>query len=315
MSHEVLPPLARSALDRDYLARSNPELFDSLWSEAGTRILAMHDGRVLSDGSGLRLLECEQVPTASLRVYLGRTLKTQGTEPSGTPVVLAVLSENGAREISSEESSWHTLREIGAQLSDRDAGILVQALALNNWHQNFAFCPRCGTPTVIEQGGWVRRCFKDNYEVFPRTDPAVIVAITDEKDRILLGSQTVWEENRWSVLAGFVEPGEALETAVHREMKEESGLELEQIKYVFSQSWPYPFSLMLGFEAKASSSEPLVADGEEIRELRWFSKAELLEAAPSLLLPGEITISRALIERWLGEKLPQLSDPRPNGKQ
>lgn len=316
MIEELLPKLARGSLERDYLSRGNPELFDLLWRDPSTRVLAMHNGKVLmnSDGRGLRLLECDQVPTASLRVFLGRTLAESQTQV-GSAIVLAVLSENGAREIESRESNWFTLRQVGATLTDEQASMLVQATALNNWHENFAYCPKCGTPTVIEQGGWVRRCFKDNYEVFPRTDPAVIVAITDENDRLLMGSQLSWEQNKWSILAGFIEPGESVEAAVVREMREETGLGVHSVEYVFSQSWPYPFSLMLGLTAKAVSSQALVPDGAEIRQLRWFSRDELTKEANQLLLPGEITISRALIERWLGEKLPVSDESKPNGSQ
>lgn len=318
MTESKLPPLARSAMDRDYLSRANPDLFDVMWEEDSTRVLAMHEGKVLLEegpGPRLRLLSVAQVPTAKLRVYLGRTTEAEGDQPIGTPVVLAVVSENAAAELEQDKSSWKTLRETGAGLSDRDAGIFTQALAISNWHQSHQHCPSCGTPTVVEMGGWVRRCLKEQTELFPRTDPAVIVAITDEQDRILLGSQGVWEENRWSILAGFVEPGESLETAVVREMFEESGLRVSDPEYVFSQSWPYPCSLMLGFTAKADSSSTLRPDGEEIAKLKWFSRAELLGEAKNLLLPNRSTISRALIERWLGQSVDSARELNGDGQQ
>lgn len=307
MTEIKLPPLARFALDRDYLSRANPELFDQLWSDPNTRVLVMHEGKTLlqpdSASPQLRLLPVDQVPRANLRVYLGKTITPSASEPAGSAVVLAVVNENSAHQIESDKKLWHGLRSIGQVLSDRDTGVFTAALALNNWHNSHQHCPNCGTPTVIEQGGWVRRCMKDSLELFPRTDPAVIVSIIDQQDRILLGSQGTWEQNRWSILAGFVEPGESLEAAVSREMKEECGLEVSEITYRYSQSWPFPLSLMLGFTAKADSSKQLLPDGEEIVKLRWFSRAEIKAEAHSLLLPGSSTISRSLIELWYGSAI------------
>jgi NAD+ diphosphatase len=227
-------PLARSAVDRDYLARTRPELFDELWADTTTRILPMFNGAVLLDAQELRLLPVESVPSAQYRVYLGR-------DETG-PVVLAVLSENAAHALEPETENWHHLRRTGAGLSDRDAGLFTKGLAIANWHATHQHCPRCGTPTLVEGGGWVRRCFKDDTQHYPRTDPAVIVAIIDEEDRILLGSQGAWEDNRWSILAGFVEPGESLEAAVSREMFEEAGVNVTETTYLGSQAWPFPFS-------------------------------------------------------------------------
>jgi NAD+ diphosphatase len=302
-----LPPLARFALDRDYLSRANPELFDQLWSDENTRVLVMHEGKVLLrkdiQGPELRLLPVGEVPTANLRVYLGKTVSTSSLEAQGSAIVLAVVNDNSANQIEPNKNLWHGLRSVGQGLTDRDAGLFTQSLALNNWHKSHQHCPNCGTPTLIEQGGWVRRCLKDSLELFPRTDPAIIVSIIDQQDRILLGSQGTWEPNRWSILAGFVEPGESLEAAVVREMREECGLEVTDIKYQYSQSWPFPLSLMLGFSAKADSTKQLLPDGEEIIKLRWFSKSEIKSEADLLLLPGSSTISRSLIELWYGSAI------------
>jgi NAD+ diphosphatase len=293
--------LARQAIDRDYLSRTRPELFDELWSDANTRVLAMFDGGVLLEGQGLRLLPVESVPSASYRVYLGKD--------SIGPIVLAVLSENAAKQLEPVAENWHKLRKTGAGLDDRDAGLFTQALAIANWHATHQHCPRCGTPTLVESGGWVRRCFKDDSEHYPRTDPAVIVAIVDQEDRILLGSQGAWEDNRWSILAGFVEPGESLEAAVVREMFEEAGVEVFEPNYLGSQAWPFPYSLMLGFAARAKSTE-LRPDGDEIEKLRWFSRDELAAEAPNLLLPNRISIARAIIELWFGGELVSASENR-----
>ena len=302
-------PLARAALDRDYLARARPELFDELWENPATRVLAMFKGKVLLHQQNanpiaeLKLLDVERVPSAKLRVYLGKSTVASNYEDSDTPIVLAVLSKNAADNLEPDPRAWHHLRKSGAGLNARDSGLFTQALALANWHDSHQYCSRCGTPTVIEQGGWVRRCFKDDSESYPRTDPAVIVAIVDEQERILLGSQGVWEENRWSILAGFVEPGESLNAAVEREMFEEAGLRVTDITYLGSQAWPFPHSLMFGFVAKATGQQLEVADGIEIEKLRWFSRQELEAEAPDLLLPGRISIARAIIEQWFGREL------------
>jgi NAD+ diphosphatase len=279
----------------------------------------MHAGKVLlradSQSPTLKLMPVEQVPTANLRVYLGKTTLETAFEPAGAAVVLAIVNENSAKQIEPDLSKWVGLRSLGAELSDRDAGLFTQALALYNWHEINQHCPKCGTPTVVEQGGWARRCFKDNNEIFPRTDPAIIVAITDQDDRILLGSQGTWEHNRWSILAGFVEAGESLEAAVVREMKEECGLDVFDIEYLYSQSWPFPQSLMLGFKAKADSSIAFLPDGEEIVKLRWFSRAELAAEAKSILLPSDSTISRSLIELWYGSAIESAAEETKNGQQ
>ena len=319
MTEIKLPPLARWELDRDYLSRARPELFDELWGNNATRVLAMHAGKVLlradSQTPKLNLMQVDQVPTANLRVYLGKTSSATSSEAAGAAIVLAIVNENSANQIEPDASKWIGLRSLGAELSDRDAGLFTQALALYNWHEINQHCPKCGTPTVVEQGGWARRCFKDNNEIFPRTDPAIIVAITDQEDRILLGSQGTWEQNRWSILAGFVEAGESLEAAVVREMKEECGLEVFEVEYLYSQSWPFPQSLMLGFKAKADSSIEFVPDGEEIVKLRWFSRAEIAAEAKSILLPSDSTISRALIELWYGSAIDSAAEETKNGQQ
>ena len=258
-------PLARQAVDRDYLARTNPELFDELWTDPNTRVLAMFEGAVLLEGNALKLLSVESVPSANYRVYLGRD--------SVGPIVLAVLNENSAKQLEPSAEEWHNLRKTGAGLDDRDAGLFTQALAIANWHASHLHCPRCGIPTLVESGGWVRRCFKDDSEHYPRTDPAVIVAIIDDEERILLGSQGAWEDNRWSILAGFVEPGESLEAAVVREMFEESGVVVDEPHYLGSQSWPFPYSLMAGFATRARTTD-LRPDGDEVEKLRWFGRED-----------------------------------------
>lgn len=308
-------PLAQSAIDRDYLERENPELFDHLWANPATRVLAIYEGQVLLTGEidhprpELRLLPVESVPSAQLRVYLGKTTAAQGQEPVGTPVVLAVLSTNSANQVEPVAQKWHGLRKTGAGLSARDAGLYAQGLAVANFHLSHPYCPSCGLPTAVAQGGWSRKCFKCDKSIFPRTDPAIIVAVTDEHDRILLGSQGVWEENRWSILAGFVESGESLSAAVIREVFEEAGVWVSDPHFMGSQAWPFPCSLMVGFTAKLDSSkghQDLIPDGLEIEKLRWFSREEIAAERDNLLLPGKLSIARALIDHWFGGNIDDL---------
>ncbi|WP_374007088.1 NAD(+) diphosphatase [Leifsonia sp. LS-T14] len=326
----VLPlaalPLSRHATDRDHAARSRPALFDELWQEPTTRVLALWKGRALvtrasvpaatpaADGwaapdagpAALDLLPVERVTSALIRVYLGRTTVATPAEPAGTAVVLEVLTDAAALELEPDEERWANLRTVATSLSDRDAGLFTEALAMANWHASHTHCPRCGSPTVVEQAGWVRRCMEDGSEVFPRTDPAVIVTVLDADDRLLLGSNAMWENSRYSLLAGFVEPGESFEAAVEREIFEEAGIHVVDARYKGSQPWPFPASVMVGMTARLAddqSPSALDPDGEEILDLRWFSRDELWAARDQIILPGGSSIARALIEDWYGGPL------------
>jgi NAD+ diphosphatase len=304
MPHTFLSklPLSRYEMDRDNLARERENLFDELWADPATRILPIFQGSaLLSSPTSLALLPVDAVPAQGLRVYLGRSLSTTSPEPAGTPVVAVQLEDAGYLA----EAEWGNLRRIGTQLSDRDAGMLTEALGILNWHDSHRFSPRTGEPTVAEKGGWVRRDPVSNTEVFPRTDAAIIVGITDGADRLLLGSNALWESNRYSLLAGFVEPGESLESAVVREVFEESGIRVIDPVYLGSQPWPFPASLMLGFRATVDPAHgtETTPDGTEILDLRWFSRDELIAALPEIILPGRTSIARAIIEDWFGSEI------------
>jgi len=294
-------PLSRFELDRDHLARERENLFDDLWNDPTTRVLPIFQGSALLTGGdtpALALLPVDAVTHYDLRVYLGRSTSETSPEPAGTPVVAVELED--ARHLA--ESDWANLRQIGSRLSDRDAGLFTEALGILNWHSSHLFSPRTGEPTVSEKGGWVRRDPMSNAEIFPRTDPAIIVGVTDADDRILLGSNALWESNRFSLLAGFVEPGESLESAVQREVFEESGMHVVDPRYLGSQPWPFPASLMLGFMARVADgfNGTATPDGTEILELRWFSRQELTDALTEIRLPGPTSIARAIVEEWYG---------------
>ena len=314
--HEPLSlPLARSAVDRNNVSRSIPDFLNTLWSDDTARVLVLSDGKTLLDGPvdaptpALRLLtvshlaELRAANNVEREAYLGFTVEAQGEVPAGTKIILAVLDAAAANALESDPDAWHGLRRTGAGLSARDAGLYAEALALANWHETHLYCPRCGQATVVEEAGWVRKCMLDGHQIFPRTDPAIIVSVVDQQGRILLGSQGVWEDNRWSILAGFVEPGESLAAAVQREVFEESGVRVIAPEYLGSQAWPFPYSLMVGFTAKvdpAHADLPLNPDGVEIEKLRWFSREEIAAEAGKLLLPGKLSIAGALIEHWYG---------------
>ena len=223
MSHSFLDrlPLSRYEVDRDYLSRERENLFDELWANPATRVLPIYQGTaLLSSPTTLALVPIGALPDAELFIYLGLSTSTTSPEPAGTPIVAAVLRD----AVHFAEGDWANLRSMGSSLSDRDAGLLTEALGVINWHSSHGFSPRTGEPTVVAKGGWVRIDPISNTEIFPRTDAAIIVGVLDADDRILLGSNALWESNRYSLLAGFVEPGESLEAAVVREVFEEAGL-------------------------------------------------------------------------------------------
>ncbi|MDP9401248.1 MAG: NAD(+) diphosphatase, partial [Actinomycetota bacterium] len=194
------------------------------------------------------------------------------------------------------------LREAAALLEQADGGLVAYAAALLHWHRRHPRCSACGAATQVGEGGLVRRCPGCGAHHHPRTDPVVIVLVTDG-DRALLGRQPSWPPGRYSALAGFVEPGESLEEAVAREVLEEAGVRVGPPRYRSSQPWPFPASLMLGFLAPYEGGE-LEARDAELEDVRWLSRRELLDAAAELgpvRLPPRLAIARRLVEGWLAE--------------
>jgi NAD+ diphosphatase len=192
------------------------------------------------------------------------------------------------------------LREAATELPAEDAALGAYAASLLSWHRRHRFCASCGAQTEAVDGGHERRCPACEAHHFPRTDPVVIVRVVDESDRLLLGRQASWPAGRFSVLAGFVEPGETLEEAVRREVLEESGVVVGDVSYVASQPWPFPSSLMIGFSALGSGA-PRPGDAE-LEEVRWFERAEVEAAAAGggpVELSPPYSISRRLIDGWL----------------
>lgn len=299
-------PLSRYRIDRDHLTRERPHLFEELWQDPRTRIVALWRGEVLiaadTETPALEYLTPDLVPTELLRIYLGRALDNDATLAAGSPLVAAVFDDDAAPALGVDISRWRSPRTLGHRLGDRDAGLAIEALGIANWHETHQFSPRTGHPTTPAKGGWVRVDERDGREMFPRTDAAIIVGITDAQDRLVLGSNALWESNRFSLLAGFVEPGESLEAAVVREVFEETGLRIADPQYVGSQPWPFPASLMVGFRATLDPSavNELRPDGTEILDLRWFSRDDLAENRDDIILPGRTSIARSIIEDWFG---------------
>ncbi|HEY9291382.1 MAG TPA: NAD(+) diphosphatase [Microlunatus sp.] len=191
-----------------------------------------------------------------------------------------------------------TIRQLTVSLDDLDREIAITAVAVMTWHRNESFCGRCGTASEVRKAGFMRVCPNCGNEYFPRTDPAVIVAILDDDDRLLLGSQGDWG-NRVSIFAGFVEAGESAEQAVHREIAEEVGLSLREVRYAGSQPWPFPRSLMLGFVARAAGTEVDI-DGAEISYADWFTRERLARDMEdgTIARPSSNSIAYRLITAW-----------------
>jgi NAD+ diphosphatase len=227
-----------------------------------------------------------------------------GEDDAGRAHLMATVPSADASGANGEQERPATLREVGALLDDTQAGLLTTAVALANWHGTHPRCSQCGEPTTPTAGGWSRTCPACGAEHYPRTDPAVIMAVVDDAGRILLGHQATWPERRFSTLAGFVEPGESLEGAVRREVHEETRVRVGEVAYQGSQPWPFPSSLMLAFTGRALSTA-IEVDGDELAQARWWSREELAldVATEELLLPPPVSVARRLIEQWYGGPL------------
>ena len=283
--------LARAAVDRAAEHRTDDAWLEAAWSSPQVQVVRTSRGTaaVVGDPPALAL---DVTPDAGLeqRFFLG--------VDGDRPFFSVELDPNDTDE------SFRSLRDVGLLLGARDAGLVVNAVALANWHATHTHCPRCGAVTRVASAGHIRVCVADGSEHYPRTDPAVIMAVVDADDRLLLGRQSAWPEGRFSTLAGFVEPGESLEQAVRREVEEEVGVVIGEVDYLGSQPWPFPSSLMLGFVAHAKSVEIDGGDGE-IAEARWFTRSGLRADVDRgrVLLSPPVSIARRLIEHWYGEPI------------
>jgi NAD+ diphosphatase len=307
---------ARSGVDRAGARRGDDAWLAAARADPRTRVLVLDDGQALVSFGGQRA-ELVLVPTAQAPegvwfllgvdasdvAYFGvagpaGVLGADPASPPGPGSGWEISAEPGVRLVS--------LRQAAVFLDGRDAGLFMQAVALANWHATETHCPRCGSLTEPVAAGHARHCPVDGSEHFPRVDPAVIMLVTDPDDRCLLAHNRRWPRRRVSILAGFIEAGESAEQAVVREVGEETGITVSQIRYLGSQPWPMPRSLMLGFRALASGDLHILVDRDEIAEARWFSREDLRRAlaANEVLLPPPVSIAHRIIESWYGEKLP-----------
>lgn len=291
-----------AVLDRAEHLRDDGVALDALWNDA--RVL-------LLDADGRALAAADLAPSAPRGAELSR-----GPGGSGAATFLGLDADGAAwfaldaALVAFDAPGRIDLRSAAATWPAREAGVFAQARAMQAWRARHRFCGACGHALEPRRGGWLAHCGGCGSEHYPRTDPAVIAAVTDGA-RLLLGRQAAWAPRRWSVLAGFVEPGESLEQTVAREVLEETGVRVRACRYLASQPWPFPGALMLGFVAQAEPDEPRVTG--ELEEARWFTVDEIRAAQAreavldtaaddgGPLLSARISIARWLIEQWLGD--------------
>jgi NAD+ diphosphatase len=270
-------------LDRAAASRGRPDWLEAQRADPAARAVLMSERGIWVAGDGLLLR-----PPGAGAVFLGLA--------GGVPLFADDVGEGEP-----EGGRPAGLREAATELAAEEAALAAYAGSLLAWHRRHRFCANCGAPTESRDGGHERTCPACDAHHFPRTDPVVIVRVTDGADGLLLGRQARWPEGRFSLLAGYVEPGETLEEAVRREVREESGVAVDSVAYVASQPWPFPSSLMLGFDALAARGKPVPADGE-LAEVRWFERDEVERAARGegpLMLAPPYSIARRLIDAWL----------------
>ncbi|MHA6802565.1 NAD(+) diphosphatase [Salinifilum ghardaiensis] len=294
---DTAPLLSRSTVDRREELRDSAAGAAELWR--GGRLLQVdRRGRA-------PVTACAD---GGVRLRYDRT-EELGAEPAPGAVLLGAEDGTGYWAVrpgaQAPQAEWRDLRTAGALLSDTEAGLLTTAVGLLGWHQRAGYCSVCGASTRPDRAGWVRVCSGCDREEYPRTDPAVICLVHDGADQVLLARQPVWPPQRYSVLAGFVEVGESLEACVRREIEEEVGVRVDRVRYLGSQPWPFPRSLMLGFAAVADPSVPLRPALGEIEEARWVHRDTVRAALDSetgavdgLLLPPGVSIAYRMLRGW-----------------
>ena len=293
-------------VDRSSEVRKSPNEIEKLWEKgkiihlARQKFLVKSDRPKLLTAGEIKELSANFIP--GLRIFLG-ILDGEAFFAFCTDVKSDQIEkfDKPTEELfGSEFENYKTLRETDGLFNDFEMSISLHAQALSNWHHAHPKCSKCGQTTTPAHGGTIRICDSCGGEHFPRVDPAIIVLLRDRADRIILGRQKIWPERRYSCFAGFVEPGEAFEQTVEREVLEEAGVGVSEIKYLASQPWPFPASLMISFEAVTDTPELVRPDGDEIEAVKILSRTEFEAEIESgaLLLPPEISVARKMIESW-----------------
>ena len=297
----TLKPIS-APLDRASELRSDEAALDRLWNSA--KIIRVSNSKLATDGKSLQFLSATEVEKLiTSKIFTGGDKYFLGIDTASKAAYFAWdCDEVGLPAGETSTEGLASLRELGATLDEFQLGISMHVIALSNWHRSHPHCSKCGAETKSTLGGSVRVCIKDQSQHHPRTDSAVIVLVKDKDDRILLGHQPIWPDGRFSTFAGFLEPGETFEQCVEREVFEESGVKVNEIKYLGSQPWPFPASIMIAFSAVVDDPSTAKADGVEITEVRWFSRDDLKSsiADGSLLLPPTISVARKMIAMWFG---------------
>ncbi len=283
-------PLTSGRHDRAAARRRDEAWLAEVRQKGPARIIAVRaqSELLVAEGSRLASLQLAHVGDQAELTFLG--IDTEGHA--------VFVCDADACELALDQHAFQELRSVGGALHEDEAALAVQAVALIGWHRRHRFCGVCGGATVVQEAGHSRRCTACGAQHFPRTDPAVIMLVT-AGDRVILSRRPGSPPNRWTILSGFVEPGETPEEAVVREVFEEVGVQVTEVQYLGSQPWPFPASLMLGYAAEAEYAELTVDD--ELVDARWFSRDEILRSIEdgSLIFPPSVSISRQLIMSWL----------------
>ena len=294
--------LSRHAHDREGGHRTDEQWLAQRWQDESTRVLVLAGTRLRPVEGRVEWVRPDQAPPGT-RVLLGH---------ADGVTRFAVIADPDA--VTGPREEWVGLRAVFPAVMAGDESLIAQvpwlfhAVGLAEWHWSTRFCPRCAAALEATAAGHELRCTSCGRSQFPRTDPAVIMAVTlgepgAADERILLGRGASWPPDRFSTLAGFCEPGETLEDAVRREVLEETGVYVDEVTYFGNQPWPLPASLMLGFMARATS-EDIEVDGTELAEARWFTRADLRgETDQAIAVPRGVSISSSLMEAWLGEEV------------
>ncbi|MBP1806516.1 NAD+ diphosphatase [Rubellimicrobium aerolatum] len=285
-----------SGLDRAGELRGDAAALAALEARPGARAVVLRAGEPLVDGPE----EAPRLVRVPLAEVTGAILLGRGEDGEGT-----WAAEAPAEAPAPEGARWVDLRSVMAQLSPRDAELAATAKAVLGWHGTHGFCARCGAASIVAQAGWRRDCPACGSQHFPRTDPVVIMLVLRGND-VLVGRSPGWPEGMFSLLAGFIDPGESVEAAVRREVREETGVRVGRVDYLASQPWPFPASLMLGCRSEALSRE-ITLDPNEMEAAQWVSRERMMRVVmgedPEIRAPREGAIAGFLLREWLAGRV------------